>query len=245
MDWGQWTQQVNGQAVNVEDDLGPQCYGLLQNYATNVVGYPGTVSTQYGSHPGYAINAYEGFDQNGLSQYFKKLGPYDAPQRGDIAFWNWGSTVAPMSHVAIVENDQGSALNVWSQNSPQQYTTLQPLPKSGIAGYLRPLNGVAGSDGSTTVTPNSVRSSDNSGGSNPFDPFGLYTPNNPIWGSMQNLFGAGLKSIVSPQLQTLYSHLFMPSTYIRILSGMAAFWLLILGVILIVLDYRKHSSNES
>ena len=58
------------------------------------------------------------------------------------------------------------------------------------------------------------------------------------------LFGQGLGSIVDPHIQQFFLRLFMPSTYIRIMSGIGAIIFLILGIVLIVKDYRKNS-NES
>ena len=241
MDWGQWTQTVNGQTVDVEPGYGAQCYGLMKNYMNNVIGAPGEISTQYGPHPGFAINVFDGYGQNGLSQYFEKLGPDAQPQQGDVAFWEWGSQIAPESHVAVVNNDLGGSLNVWSQNSPQGYTTLQALPKAGLAGYLRPLNGVSGTSDATAQPAGAF--GDSGGGGILPGPGSLGTPD--WWNSLfGGLFGQGLKDIVNPQLQQLYVRLFMPSTYIRIMSGFLAIFFVVLCITLIVLDYRKNKNAE-
>lgn len=236
MDWGAWTQSVNGQAVDVEGSLGAQCYGLMKSYMNNVIGIPGEPSTQIGPYPGYAINVWNGYSQNGMSQYFDQVGSNAQAQTGDVAFWGWGSSIAPTSHVAIINRDLGNGnVEVWSQNSPQKYTTLQVLPKSGIVGYFRPKNAVPGVQLAGDF-------GDTGGGGILPGPGSLGTQD--WWQNLfGGLFGAGLGSIVDPHIQQLFLRLFMPSTYIRIMAGIGSLVFLILGIVLIVKDYKRNSTN--
>lgn len=225
--FSQWTQQVNGQAVDVEPGYGAQCYGLMKSYMNNVVGVPGEISTQYGPYPGFAINTFTGYQQAGLAPYFEQLGPGTQLQAGDVVFWPWGASNAPESHVAIANGDG----QFWSQNSPQKYTTLQGLESDNIAGVLRPLNqsglGIVNSGNGTTSTDNSVNGQ-------PVSDTTSQPPSNPVFG----LLGLGF-------VQNLIAHLFMPSTWIRLLSGWLALVLFVLGIIFIILDYRKAGHAES
>ena len=278
MSWSDWTNSINGKAVDI-GPWGAQCYGLLQNYFNNLIGGQGQPSTQFGPDPGYAINVYDGYAQNGMAGYFTKLPANAKPQQGDVVFWEQGSSVAPESHVAIVNADYGGPdLQVWSQNSPQPYTILQDLPKAGIAGYLRPnvpIPGLGSVNGTSAVTTNS-------GGTNGTDPalWNLPIPlppfNIPMPGNAPNIqdYGQayadigqaginGLSGIVkgleyianffntadtwltNGTVVKFLTGLMLPSTWIRMQAAFVGFILFITGIILIVLDYRKHQANES
>jgi len=127
-----------------------QCFALWQDYAVNVCGAPASISsTMNTSHPYYAIGVFDGYDVNGAAAYFQKLPATAAAQPGDVAFWSWGSPIAPSSHVAVVLADLVAALDLDSQNSPTPVTRHQVLPKLGLAGYFRPL---AGGNGVTVAT---------------------------------------------------------------------------------------------
>lgn len=252
MSWSQWVDSVNGQAVD-PGPWGAQCYGLLQNYFNNVIGGQGQPSTQIGPDPGYAIDVYDGYDSNGMSQYFQKLGPDATPQQGDVAFWDWGSPIAPKSHVAVVNANAGSDLNVYSQNSPQAYTTLQNLPKEGLAGYLRPTTPVQG------VSPSSTADF------NPFDPFNMLgnignaggqianSPLNPAQGIggavlglqyIADFFNRIDQFMFNGGVVKFLTTLMLPSTWIRIQAAFVGFILFVLGIVLIVVDYSKNKGIE-
>lgn len=219
-----WAQNVNGKAVNVEPGLGAQCYGLIQNYFTNVLGYTSPLSTQTGPHPGYAINVYDGANSIGIAPYVQKLPANIKPQQGDVAFWNWGSPLAPESHTAVVNKDAGNNVQVYSQNSPQKFTTLQELPKAGIAGYLRPIVHGNNNNNANVVTEASNIQPIANTSQTPAD--------SPIWGWVKDLIG--------PQLAGFFTTLFMPSTWIRVMAGIGGVVLVIIGVTLIIKDYGNH-----
>lgn len=227
MDFSSWANSVSGQAVDVQAGLGAQCYGLMQNFINNVLGVPGMI-------PGtYAIDVYN----NPGSLPVTKLGPDATPQPGDIAFWNWGSRIAPESHVAIVNADAGNDLSVYSQNSPQKYTTLQNLPKEGIAGYLRP-NQFDNGAPTSTIAPDATTAS-NSGvqGTNP----AVDAISNWVLGLLSATDAAGTTG--AGHFQNFMTNLFLPSTYIRVISGFIGVGLIILGIVFIVMDYRGNKET--
>lgn len=132
--------KYNGKYVDV--DGAPaynkyQCWDVFEAYSREVMGKAG-ISTAYGPHPWYAIALWDGYAQNGASSVYSKVSATSAPRKGDVAIWQWGSRVAPYSHVAIVAADQGSSIKTFGQNAPNgapaSYFTL---PKEGLAGYLR------------------------------------------------------------------------------------------------------------
>ena len=135
--------------IDVDGAYGAQCWDLWELYCRNVIGCSG-ISTQYSSHPGYAIALWDGYASNGASTYFNQVSASATPRKGDVAIWKFGQTYYPQSHVALVLGDAGTNLYVFSQNSspslagnpfPGQSTgpcAKQNLPKAGLAGYLRP-----------------------------------------------------------------------------------------------------------
>lgn len=253
----QWIQQVNGQQVGAG-----QCWDLANSYLTNVLG-GNELSTQGGTHPGYAIGSFTGYSSNGMDQYFTKQNASSSAPPGSLAFWDWGTNFpnfqAPLSHVAIVLQDQGDSLKVLSQNSPQGYAAIQTLPKEGLAGYLVP-NGVPMSSG--TDTSNVAELSSNTADSTVspsaswqnwfqspipgwaangfqglFGPQGLF-PNGQGWNA------AGLATADLGLLDQILLKMFMPSTWIRLGAFIGAILLIGLGILFIILDFRKHSKNE-
>lgn len=222
MDFSSWANSVNNQAVDVQPGLGAQCFGLMQSYINDVLGVPGMI-------PGnYAIDVYN--NPGPVAGAVTKLGPDATPQTGDIAFWQSGSRVAPDSHVAVVNADAGNDLNVYSQNSPQKYTVLQNLPKEGLAGYLRPNQFNNG--GPTASGPDATTVDVGSGGTNN----ALDVINKWILGLLTGKDANGVPG--AGHIQNFMTNLFLPSTYIRILSGIAGVTLIIMGIIFIIMDYR-------
>lgn len=220
-----WANSVNGKAIDVQAGYGAQCYGLIQNYFNNVLGYKDQLSTQTGPHPGYAIDVYDGATSIGLSPYVQKLPATATPQQGDVAFWNYGSALAPDSHTAVVNKDAGSNLSVYSQNSPQQYTTLQNLPKAGLAGYLRPIH-----PGSSNMTSTSESAS--------------YSTTPVSDAQSTSWISSIIQSVVGPQVSSFLTNIFLPATWIRVVSGVGGVVLIILGLLLIGKDYRTHEDSN-
>ncbi len=116
-----------------------QCFDLWVFYCREVVGFQNVLSTQYGGHPGYACAIWDGFDYNGSGSYFNKIDAGSAPQKGDVAVWQFGAYNHATSHVAVILEDRGSNVLVFEQNGwPDRHCAVQQTTKSGIAGYLRP-----------------------------------------------------------------------------------------------------------
>ena len=230
MDFSSWSASVSGKAVDVQEGLGAQCYGLMQNFANNVLGIPGMI-------PGnYAIDVFN--NPGPLSGAVTKLGPDAVPQTGDIAFWEMGSRTAPSSHVAVVNADAGSNLNVYSQNSPQKYTTLQNLPKEGLAGYLRPNIFIKVSDPTAQTAGLDPNLQDQFNKSldkqTPFTQFVNGLLNLPT----KDATGVHSGAAGNDHLTNLFSNLFLPSTWIRVMAGIGGVILIILGIVFIILDYK-------
>lgn len=133
---------VDGVAIDVDGNYGPQCWDLWTHYASNLIGVDPwwRCSTQSGGghapHPGYTCGIWWGFDNSGLNQWFTSH--QGTPQRGDVAIWEFGSAPAPYSHVAIVVEDRGDALLCMTQNPGACHYGV--ISKAGILGYLRPDN---------------------------------------------------------------------------------------------------------
>lgn len=134
--------RVDGVGLDVDGQYGNQCWDLWTHYATELIGVSPwwRCSTSAGggcaSHPGYTCGLWFGFDRSGLGQWFTPVG--GTPQRGDVAIWDWGYPSTPMSHVAIVVEDQGDSVLCMTQNpGPSHYASIT---KQGILGYLRPDN---------------------------------------------------------------------------------------------------------
>lgn len=131
---------VNGAAIDIDGGYGAQCWDLWSHYATNLIGANfGATFTGAGGqnqHGGYwTCNVMHGFDRSGLGAWFT---PVSEPQRGDVAIWEYGSSTAPSSHIAIVVEDRGNAVYCMTQNpGPCHYGVIS---KAGIIGYLRPDN---------------------------------------------------------------------------------------------------------
>lgn len=130
-----WRSQVEGQQIG-----SGQCVALADDYVTRVLGLP-VVSAAGGAHDEYASSMWEGFAANGTGANFTQVSPLLPAKAGDLAVWKYGSAIAPYSHVAVVLNDLGVALNLESQNtSGHLYAEQTTLPKAGLYGYIRPLN---------------------------------------------------------------------------------------------------------
>lgn len=216
-----------------------QCWGLADQYLIDVLG--GTsLSTQGGTHPGYAIGSYTGFENNGLSQYFTKQTANGAAVPGSLAFWGWGTNYpdfqAPDSHVAIVLADQGNSLKVLSQNSGSNTSQIQVMPKEGLAGYLVP----NGSPPASAGTDNSVNTASTAQNAN-------WLTDSVLGGLVTALGWGGLIQPNSPFAQAganAITGVLLPSTWVRVLSFFIGMGLITGGIIFIIMDYKKTGESN-
>lgn len=157
---------VNGVAIDVDGNYGPQCWDLWSHYASNLIGVnpwwlTGTNSGGgCSSHPGFTCGIWYGFGGN-LNPWFTSYGPDTVAQPGDVAIWDYGYPATPYSHVAIVVEDRGGSLYTMTQNPGACH--YGQITKNGLLGYLRPDNQsfFAGNGNGST---------------------GVATPTNPGWG---------------------------------------------------------------
>lgn len=141
MNFNEWVNAVDGQAIDVDGNWGPQCWDLWSHYAMNVFGASmWQTSTNSGGsyhHYGYACEIWHNFGGN-LNWAFTPIGADQPTQRGDVILWEWGSAVGPLSHVAITLEDRGNYVYCLTQNPGN--TKRASLSKAGVLGYLRPDN---------------------------------------------------------------------------------------------------------
>lgn len=140
--WDDYLASVDGVAIDVDGNWGPQCWDLWSHYGQTVFGMSmWATNTDAGGtthHPGYACELWHNFATGPLGTWFTPVGVDQPAQRGDVVLWEWGSAVGPNSHVALVVEDRGDRLLCMSQNpGPSQY---RDFSKSGVLGYLRPDN---------------------------------------------------------------------------------------------------------
>ena len=139
--WDDYLASVNGQPIDVDGNWGPQCWDLWSHYAMTQFGASmWQTSTDSGGNvhvSGYACGIWHGFGGN-LNWAFSPVGPDQPAQRGDVAIWEYGSAVGPLSHVALVVEDRGGALYCMTQNPGNAH--YDTLSKDGLLGYLRPDN---------------------------------------------------------------------------------------------------------
>ena len=124
-----WRSLVDGQTIGTGE-----CVALANDYCARVLGVaaPGTVG---GTHDPYASSMWEGLPADSP---FTKVSPLAPMKSGDLVIWKYGSSTAPLSHVAIGLNELGLAVRVSSQNTNgHRYAETTTLPKAGIYGYLR------------------------------------------------------------------------------------------------------------
>lgn len=139
--WDDYLNSVNGQPIDVDGNWGPQCWDLWSHYAMNMFGASmWQTSTDSGGNvhvSGYACGIWHGFGGN-LNWAFTPIGPDQPAQRGDVAIWEYGCAVGPLSHVALVVEDWGGSLYCMTQNPGNAH--YGELSKDGLLGYLRPDN---------------------------------------------------------------------------------------------------------
>lgn len=162
-----WIPQVQGRYINEDwnaenDGFGAQCWDLAANWS-RYLGLSVINTGGAGRWPGWAGNMVAAFPQSeAIAADYELVGPDHPGLPGDIPVWGDSYWYYPKTHVAVLVADKGAQLLCVSQNStPSQPgnpypqwttgpTTLQHLPKQGLAGYLRPRNGIAAM-GSTTI----------------------------------------------------------------------------------------------
>lgn len=129
MSFAAWRADVDGKQIG-----SGECVALANDYCARVLGVaaPGTVG---GAHDPYASSMWEGLPADSP---FQKVSPLAPMKSGDLVIWKYGSSTAPLSHVAIGLNELGVAVRVSSQNTNgHRYAETTTLPKAGIFGYLR------------------------------------------------------------------------------------------------------------
>lgn len=141
--FGDYLGSVNGVALDVDGNYGPQCWDLWSHYASNLIGVDPWWLTGTNSgggcaaHSGYTCGIWYGFGGN-LNPWFTAYGPDVVAQPGDVAIWEYGYPATPYSHVAIVVEDRGGSLYTMTQNPGACH--YGQITKNGLLGYLRPDN---------------------------------------------------------------------------------------------------------
>lgn len=135
-----YVASVDGVGLDVDGNYGAQCWDLWSHYAVNLFGasaYATSTNSGGSTHQyGYACEIWHNAWTSPICNWFTPVdGP---PQRGDVAIWEWGSPIAPLSHVAIVLEDAGPNLYCLTQNPGSVHKAH--LSKGGVLGYLRPDN---------------------------------------------------------------------------------------------------------
>lgn len=155
MNFQEWLNSRNGQAIDVDGNWGAQCWDLWSDYAMTLFGASMyQTSTNSGGvyhHAGYACEIWHNFGGN-LNWAFTPVGADQPAQYGDVVLWEWGSAVGPNSHVALVVEDRGGSIYCLTQNPGAAH--YANLSKSGVLGYLRPDNqSIIGGGGAPAPTP--------------------------------------------------------------------------------------------
>ena len=194
--WAGWKKLVpigkkiyqNGQGTLAEPE---QCWTLYMTYFhylyklpwddTSVFIQPPVYNTDeggrfipkiQGGNGGYWEDCHDG-DIAFIKKNCQVLGPKATAQKGDVVFWWQSPTTAPgtplhgYGHVAIVQEDLGSKLQVEEQYQGSGGVVSAKHPKNGdnwiLAGYIRPniLSGItspstSGSSQSDSSDPNAV-----------------------------------------------------------------------------------------
>lgn len=142
IDLGAYVAWVRGELIDVDGVFGAQCWDQWSHYATNFLGVPSwpTYTNAGGTYPhqGYACNVLHNAASAGLSEWFEILPADTSPRAGDVAFWEFGSTWYPLSHVATVleVTHGGRMLRCLTQNPGA--VQVADLIVDGVIGYLRP-----------------------------------------------------------------------------------------------------------
>lgn len=141
-DLAAYVQRVRYQWIDVDHVFGAQCWDQWSHYATTFLGVPSwpTYTNAGGTRPhsGYACNVFHNARAAGLGQWFEILPATATPQPGDVAFWEYGSSWYPLSHVATVLDvtHGGRMLRCLTQNPGA--VQVADLVIDGLVGFLRP-----------------------------------------------------------------------------------------------------------
>lgn len=159
--FNQFVSAHEGVVTDVDGAYGGQCWDLWSSYAQECCGVSqAATSTTSGYADSVYTAKYEASSE--LQARFDKIGTDAAARAGDVAFWAYGSSSYPQSHVAIVIQDNGENLLCLSQNPGPAHRVS--LTKSGLVGYLRPKTGK-----DNTVSAQDLYDTKGSDGRNLFD----------------------------------------------------------------------------
>ena len=118
-----FVNQWNGRGIDYDGYYGAQCMDLYAQYVRDVVGGKNTPTGAAKNL--WSLHALDGDFTRVTGQGIK----------GDVAIWD-GRQGGGYGHVAIVLRDNGSSLQIFSQNpGPARIMTLS---KAGLLGFLRP-----------------------------------------------------------------------------------------------------------
>lgn len=141
-----WLKDVEGKAIdNSAGQPHPQCTDLVRDYYMRVLGAPWGIG-----HVGdYAWQWWTGFetDVDRPSAWLQRVPPDAQAQWGDVAIWSAAMTrpASESGHVAVVERDRGSSLDVMNQNfKGHRYSERSTIKKRHLLGYLRPIQPLVG-----------------------------------------------------------------------------------------------------
>lgn len=119
-----WVAANNGRSLNPDGAYGAQCVDVAVAFNLQVVGGPSIRG-----------NGNQWYANGGRSGAYTQLGKGSKPQKGDIACWG-GFYGGIYGHVAIVLEDRGGSMLVFSQNPGPARPMV--LSKNGLQGFLRP-----------------------------------------------------------------------------------------------------------
>lgn len=119
-----WVSANSGKSLNPDGAFGAQCVDVAVAFNLEVVG-----------GPSISGNGNQWYANGAASGAYTQISKGSTPQKGDIACWG-GYYGGGYGHVAIVLEDRGGSMLVFSQNPGPARS--QVLSKSGLQGFLRP-----------------------------------------------------------------------------------------------------------
>lgn len=140
--------EILGKTIDVDRAFGPQCWDLAAYVMANY----------YGGHAihcgitGYAKDIALQRKTNGILNFCSDVGLTAPLQPGDICVWT-NCNVAPLSHIAIYDHDNGqNAVFFLGQNQGANpgVVSICQIPVNGIIGVFRPKH-IKGEDAATTI----------------------------------------------------------------------------------------------
>lgn len=113
-----------------------QCWDLWAKFCMDYYG------SRIGCKPtGYAYSVFNEYETNGAKNNYIKITDINNFQDGDWVFWNYGSKIAPKSHVAMFRSytNKNKSIQVFNQNAGgKYYATTSTITLDGVLGALRP-----------------------------------------------------------------------------------------------------------